>query len=308
MRLSHGLLAAVAVLLLTSGCGPKKTLSAEEYFAQASNEFHDGAYQIAVEKYRELLDQHPFSDYSEEAELKIAHAHYLNHSCPEAIASFTDFQRRHPTSPYLPFVEFLLGQCYEQQMRPPDRDQSFSQNAHAYYLALTQQYPDSPFADVARDRLRHCRDTMAKHELIVSDYYRQRGNLRAAEYRLLDLVNRFGETDMAGDALYQLGTMYREQGEQEEALLAFAAVTRHHADNEVARQAERAIEEMNGKDAELPQGDPLVTLQSRTGRSRPLALNQVVETPESSRRPGSGFGAPALGGLPGSTGPFGRSY
>jgi outer membrane protein assembly factor BamD len=308
MRFHAALLAVVFLLASTSGCGPKKVLSAEEYFTQASNDFHDGAYQLAVEKYRELLDQHPFSEYSEEAELKIAHAHYLNHSCPEAIASFADFQRRHPTSPYLPFAQFLLGQCYEQQMQPPDRDQSSSQNAHAYYLALTQQYPDSPFADLARERLEHCRDNMAKHELVISDYYQQRGNLRAAEYRLLDLVTRFSETDVAGDALYKLGSIYREQGEQEEALLAFASVTRHHADNQVAKDAEKAISDMQPKEGDIPEGDPLVALQARTGRSRPLSLNQVVETSETTRRPASpGFG-PALGGLPGSSGPFGGRY
>jgi outer membrane protein assembly factor BamD len=310
MRFSVGVLAAAVLLASTSGCGPKKVLSAEEYFSQASNDLHDGAYQLAVEKYRELLDQHPFSEYSEEAELRIAQAHYLNRSCPEAIASFTDFQRRHPTSPYLPFVQFLLGQCYEQQMRPPDRDQSSSQNAHAYYLALTQQYPDSPFADLARERLERCRDNMAKHELLISDYYRQRGNLRAAEYRLLDLVTRFSETDVAGDALYQLGSIYRDLGEQEQALLAFASVTRHHANNQVAKQAEEAISDMQPKEGELPEGDPLIALQARTGRSRPLALNQVVDTPDTTRRGSSspGFG-PAIGGLPGQSGPFGgRGY
>jgi outer membrane protein assembly factor BamD len=309
VRFPAKVLAAVLLLCLTAGCGPKKTLTAEQYFASASNEFHDGAYKIAVERYRELLDQYPFSEYSEEAELKIAHAHYLNHSCPEAIASFTDFQRRHPTSPYLPFVQFLLGQCYEQQMQPPDRDQSSSQNAHAYYLALTQQYPDSPFADVARARLERCRESMAKHEMVVSSFYRERGNLQAAEYRLLDLVNRFEETDVAGNALYELGSLYRERGEQDRALLAFASVTRHHPDNEVARQAEQALSEMSGAEgeADLLKGDPLVALQARTGRSRPLALNQVVEPPAPSGQHAPGFG-PAIGGLPGSSGPFGRPY
>src|SRR5215470_2698215 len=112
----------VALLIASSGCAAKKQLSAEEYYDKASNDFETGAYQAAVEQYRQLLDQYPFSEYSEEAELKIGHAHYLNRSCPEAIAAFTDFQRRHPTSPYLPLVGFLVGECYEQQMRPPDRD------------------------------------------------------------------------------------------------------------------------------------------------------------------------------------------
>jgi hypothetical protein len=189
-------------------------------------------------------------------------------------------------------------------MRPPDRDQSSSQNAHAYYLALTQQYPDSPFSDLAHEQLDHCRQTMARHEMLVSDFYRQRGNLRAAEYRLLDLVNRFGETDVAGNALYELGSIYRSQGEEERAQLAFASVTRHHPDNEIARAAEDALSEMDAGEIE---GDPLVALQARSGRSRPLALNQIVQAPDPAARRSPGFG-PAIGGLPGAGGPFGGGY
>ena len=301
-----------ALLAVSSGCAAKKQLSAEQYYDKASTDFEGGAYQSAVEHYRELLDQYPFSEYSEEAELKIGHAHYLNRSCPEAIAAFTDFQRRHPTSPYLPLVGFLLGQCYEQQMRPPDRDQSASQNAHAYYLALTQQYPESPYADLARDRLANCRETLAKHEMEVAEYYQKRDNLRAAEYRMLDLVNRFDETDAAGNALYRLGQLYQKEGESKRAALAYAAVTQHHATSELAGQARDALAGLKLEDTTTPP-DALAALKADTGRSRTLALTQVVEVPSKGapREPtGGGFG-PGIGAgaLPGQGGgPFGGSY
>ncbi len=299
--------AALFALCFSWGCAAKKQLTADEYFSNASKEFRRGSYQVAIENYRELLDQYPFSQQSEEAELKIAHAHYLNHSWPEAIAAFSDFQRRHPTSPYLPLVGFLLGECYENQMYPADRDQSAAQNAHAYYVAVVQQYPESPFADLARDRMEYCRERLAAHEMIIADYYESRENAQAAEYRLLDLVNRFNDTDVAGDALYELGRLYRRQGEDDKAALAFAAVTQHHPKNRVALRAQRALSEI-ASDGE-PSADPLAVLQAQSGRSRVLAMAQTADIPEQTAPKQPGFG-PAAGGLPGGGGggPFGGRY
>lgn len=306
MKLGRLRTAAAAVALLAlAGCSAKRRLTAEEYFRAAAEEMQNGSLQLAVENYRELLDQHPFSEYSEEAELFIAHAYYLDGSCPEAIAAFTDFQRRHPTSPFLPFVGYALGQCYERQMRSPDRDQSASQNAHAYYLSVTQQYPDSPFAELARDNMQRCRETLAQHELMVARYYLRQGNRKAAEYRFIDLVGRFNDTPVAAEGLFALGELYDETGAPERAALAFAAIRAHHADHELAKSAARRLKRLGGEQ-EAPAGDPVAVLQALTGRSRTLALAQVVDVPtleESPRSPGLG---PMLGA--GDYGPFGGRY
>lgn len=287
-------------LLAVAACGGKKQLSADEYFRQATENFRGGSYQVAAEHYRELLDQYPFSEYTEEAELRIGHARFLEHSCPEAVAAFTDFQRRHPTSPHLAFVGYLIGKCYERQMRPPDRDQSASQNAHAFYLAVTQQYPGSPFADLARAQTENCRESIARHELEVAEFYAHRYRTRAAEYRMLDIANRFNDTDAAGNALFELGNLYRELGQQEHAKLAYAAVTRHHPSNGVAESAWKALDEMKAR-GDVPKGDPLVILKAETGRSRSLSLARVTEVPPLERgraktSPGAGLGGANPGG------------
>lgn len=301
-----GIRPVLAFVLLCSsfGCAAKKELSAEQYYGKAAYEFRNGAYTVAIQNYRELLDQHPFSEYTEDAELKIGQAHYLNGACPEAIAAFGDFQRRHPTSPNLPLVGYLIGRCYERQMRPPDRDQSAAQNAHAYYLAVTQQYPGTPFADLAQERMGHCRDSLARHEMLIADFYASYDNHQAAEFRLLDLVNRFNDTDVAGDALFDLGTLYEELGANERAALAFEAVTRYHPENNVARKAEKALAQLETTES-LPSGDPLAALRQKAGRSRALALSEVVDLPDKPSRPGFG----GFGGIPGGGGPFGgRGY
>jgi outer membrane protein assembly factor BamD len=297
------ILGTFALALLCSACGAKKIRSAEEYHRLASDHFRSGAYEAAAEQYRELLDQHPFSEHSDEAELRIAQAHYMSGACAEAVAAFTDFQRRHPTSPELPLVGYLIGQCYERQMRPADRDQSASQSAHAFYNAVSQQYPDSPYADLARSRIEYCRELLAEHEMAVARFYLRQKNRKAGEVRLLDLVNSFNDTDAAGEALFQLGQIYRQNGDTERAVLAFASVAYHHPDNEVARQALRALDRL-ASEGEVPAGDPLAALRLESGRSRSLAMARVEDVRErTAAEPKRGFSSPpppAPGfGLPG---------
>ena len=299
----------VAAGTLLAGCAPKAPSNATEYYKIASENLRLGSYSQAVETYRSLLDEHPFSEYSEEAELKIGVAQYKDNACPEATASFTDFQRRHPTSPHLPQVGYLLGQCAEQQMRPSDRDQSASQNAHAYYQAVIQQYPTSPYAQLARERLANARETLAGHEMSVAQYYERHDNLPAATTRLLDLVNRFNDTDVAGDALLQLGEIYESDGEKNKAVLAFAALRYHHPDHEAARTAEEQLDALRAEAGDPPSGDPLAVLRGETGRTRDIAIAQAGRPTTTARRPSgppSGGGSTGFG-LPGGTAPFGRS-
>ena len=295
---------ALLVALAAAGCGPKKPTSAAEFYEIAAENMRLGSYDQAVEGYKSLLDEHPFSEHSEEAELAIGVAQYKNGACPEASASFTDFQRRHPTSPYLPQVGYLLGQCAELQMRTADRDQSASQNAHVYYQALIQQYPTSPYALLARDRLAFTRETLATHELDVASYYEGHDNTKAAEIRMLDLVNRFPETDVAGDALLQLGELYERTDDPNKAVLAYGAVVYHHPDHEAARTAGRALDRLE-KTVPEPAGDPLVLLRAETGRARDLTVQQVAVKPAApGPRGGPGAGGGGFG-LPGASGPFG---
>lgn len=288
-------------VIFSAGCGAKKLSSAEEYYATGNNYLRDGAYSMAIDNFRELLDQYPFSELAEDAEFKIAQAHFQNHSCPEAIAAFSDFQRRHPTSPFLPLVGFLIAQCHERQMQKPDRDQSAAQSAHAYYQALINQYPESPYADLASQRLQQCRDNMAEHEYNIADFYARRGNEKAAEVRLIDLVKRYNDTDQAANALYMLADIYETRQEPDKAALAVAGLLYHHRDHDLADEANQRLDALVADSGDRPVGDPVVALLARSGRFRNLDIvpAESDEVPVATDRggilpPTRGFNQPTL--------------
>jgi outer membrane protein assembly factor BamD (BamD/ComL family) len=73
----------LVTLALAVGCSSEKPkLSADAYYNEASDAFAKKNYDSAVKSYKDLLDQYPFSDHAEEAELRIAHAQYKSRHYP----------------------------------------------------------------------------------------------------------------------------------------------------------------------------------------------------------------------------------
>ena len=212
------------VLLGVGGCSAVvKRPSAQEYYNTAEEAYLDEAYDIATDNFRELLDQYPLNPYAEESQLKIAYSYYLAEEYALAIASFGDFERAYPTSQHLPFVEYYRGMSWLEQMRSIDRDQSVTHHAYRHFQLILDRHPDSPFALLAEEKSRFCRESIASNELIVGEYYVTLGHLFASRVRLRSVIEKYPETDATTDALASLEDVLSRDGEPELAALAAKA-------------------------------------------------------------------------------------
>jgi outer membrane protein assembly factor BamD len=211
---------AVLALAALAACSGQRRLSHDEYYREAAAAFADENYPVAITRYKELLDQHPFSEHAEEAELRIAQGYYRKGSYAEAIAALNDFQRMHPMSPHLPEVYYLLGRSYMDQMTTIDRDQSASENAHGWFRVVIDRYPESSFAEQAREEIATCREALAEHELYIAEFYLKRKNLKAVENRVKGILETYPDTAAANEAVERLAAGYERAGDGERAALA----------------------------------------------------------------------------------------
>jgi outer membrane protein assembly factor BamD len=235
---------ALAMMALAA-CSLRKPPSVENYYAQGELMFAQGEYNSAIENYQHLIDAFPFSPYAEDAELKIGLAYFQMQEYGEAIVSLGDFLRMHPTNKSLPLASYYLAMSYFDQIGRADQDQTATENAMDQFEILEQRFPESPLAELAHERVAICREMLARNELVVSDFYFERANYRAAESRLAELMQKYPDTPVAPEALYELATTLEKEGKKYSAAQAFSALVHHFPKTSYAPKAKRELSKLN---------------------------------------------------------------
>ena len=265
---------ALCLVVICAACaGNRKPLvPADQLWTQGNEAMNDEAYDLAVERYKKLLDSYPFDPNAEEAELKIAQAYYSAERYPEAIAAFGNFERMHPTSPFLPTTEYHRGLAYLAQYSTADRDQQAVTNALTTFRNIVDRFPNTPWADRSELRIRECREELASHDADIAAFYLHRGSLRAAESRLRGLLTDYPETDATARSLDSFARMYAARDEPEEANLALATLVKYHPENPLGIDAAQKLGSLDPS----PGQDPLPMLVARIDEMRTQADREKI--------------------------------
>lgn len=212
---------------MVSACGAPAIQPENDLFREASLALEDEAYATAIENYKKLLEEYPFSDKAEVASLNIAYAYYLKEEYAEAIGAFNDFERLYPVSPLLPFVSYTIAMCWLDQAKAGDRDPTASDEALRQLRKVASEFPKTLYADLAVFREKEARENLSAHEIVVGDYYRERNKMTAAAGRYRYVVATYPTTENAARAAAKLqevegaaAAQAQEQAAKEKAELA----------------------------------------------------------------------------------------
>ncbi len=250
-------------LLPVAACSLRQKPSGQDYYAQGQLDFATKEYKAAIENYQQVIDKYPFSPYAEDAEMKIGLAYYQQKDYAEAIGALDDFQRMHPTSKNLELVTYYIGLSYYDQIGREDQDQGKTEAALKRFQELEERFPEGDFAELAHDKILVCREMLARNEMIVGNYYYKRANFRAAESRFAELLQKYPETPVAPDALYELGVSLEKEGKRYSAAQAFAAVKKHFPNSSYSKRAQAELAKLHEPiDTEE---DPLPLVLAETG-------------------------------------------
>lgn len=197
-------LACVALLL--SGCAlfedsRRMEKTAEQLAAEGASAFMREDYKDAVKAYTDLRDWYPFSRYAILAELKIADAHFHLEEYEQAVAAYEQFEKMHPRNEAVPYVINQVGMCWFNRIDTVDRDITPAKNALAQFKRVTEQFPDSEYAQKAPDLIQSCIDKIAGHELYVAQFYMKTKQYQAALKRFEYIVEFYPGTDQSQTAL-----------------------------------------------------------------------------------------------------------
>jgi outer membrane protein assembly factor BamD len=192
--------------------------SAARLYAEASSELDSKNYARAIEYYEKLEARYPFGRYAMQSQLDVAYAHYRADEPEAAIAAADRFIKLYPQNPYVDYAYYLKGLVnYNRSVGfldryiptdPSQRDPGAALDAFADFSVLVERFPDSRYAEDARQRMLYLRNNLARHEVNVARYYMRRGAFLAAANRANYVIERFQRTSAVESALEILVDAY----------------------------------------------------------------------------------------------------
>ena len=130
------------------------------------------------------------------------------------------------------YAQYLIGESYFRQIPDVTRDQDLSKKAMDAMGAVIQKYPDSEYANDARNKIDMARDQIAGKEMQIGRYYLERHEYLAAVNRFKTVVEEYQTTRHVEEALHRLTESYLALGIVPEAQTAAAVLGHNFPDSE----------------------------------------------------------------------------
>ena len=226
-------LLTVCLFVLGSCSGADKTPRQEPQsdvntlYGQAAEALDNQEYVKASKLFEEVERQHPYSQWSTQAQIMAAYSYYENKSYNEAVISLDRFIQLHPGNDNIDYAYYLRALSFYEQIVDVRRDQAMTDEALKSFDTLVTRFPDSKYSRDASLKRDLTLDHLAGKEMEVGRYYLNRGHVNAALNRFLVVVEDYQTTTHTAEALHRLVESYLTLGLKQEATRV-AAVLGHN--------------------------------------------------------------------------------
>jgi len=215
--------------LILAGCASIPTpsekyakYSADQIDQVAEVKLAKGSYKDSVEAFEGLDSLYPFNSHAQQAQLDMIYAYYMNDDMPSAAAAAERYIRLYPRAENVDYAYYMKGVANFNQDRgffqryfPVDqslRDPGTMTQSYQDFKTLLNLFPNSPYAPDAKQHMIYLRNTFAKRDLEVAQFYYQKQAYEAAINRANDVLVKYSDTPSARDALVILYNSYGKLG------------------------------------------------------------------------------------------------
>ncbi len=236
------ILPVMVVIVVLSGCASfnpfgksndedekpaEPDIPAEQLYNDGLVYLNSARYARAAEKFKEIDQQHPYSNWAQKGLLMQAFSNYRRGAYPETIAASERFISLYPSADDAAYAQYLIGQSYYAQIQDISRDQTHSSKALEALQTVIDQYPESEYVEPARQKILVATDQLAAKEMDVGRYYLNKRRYLAAIGRFKTVVSDYQTTRHVEEALMRLTESYLALGLAHEAQAA-AAILGHN--------------------------------------------------------------------------------
>ena len=237
------------LLAFMGGCATTQDPSkwpAQKFYDEARKSMKSEDYESAIKHYEDLEIHHPFSPYTQQAQLEVIYAYYKYDEAESAIAAADRYIKLYPRAKDVDYAYYMRGLInFERGMsnldlwlglEPSTRQQDTALSAYRYFQELIKRFPDSKYVGDAEQRMVALRNQLARYELNVADYYFRRGAYLSAANRAIYALENYPQTPAIPDALVIMIKSYRKLGVDDLAADALKVMKLNYPDNKALKQ------------------------------------------------------------------------
>ncbi len=226
------LLLLLVVSLFVTACattGDKESdpnATAQKLYEKGKKQLDLKNYELAIDQFEKLEAAYPFGEYAQKAQLDIAYAHYKMREPEAAIAAADQFIRMNPLHENVDYAYYIKGlanatryDSFFDKFIPKDLgdlDPNPLKQAFLDFKLLVRRFPDSRYAEDAKQRMVYLRNALARHEYNVADYYWRRGAYVAVINRCTDLLRDYDGAEIMPETIALMARSYKKLGLDEE--------------------------------------------------------------------------------------------
>lgn len=199
--------------------------SAKAVYQEAKDALDSGLYNKAITSLSALESRYPFGPLSRQIQLDLIFAYYKSGQLAQALPNIDRFLKLNPNHPQLDYVYYMRGLVNMETgantfqeffgIDSADKDIVATRDAFEDFRTLISKFPESKYGDDAKQRMTFLLDKLARHEIIIAEYYMRRGAYVAAINRCKYILEYYQQSASLKPALEMLVQAYDKLGLQD---------------------------------------------------------------------------------------------
>ena len=216
------LVAGVLTACSSTQQDPTAKWTPDRIYTEARDEAASGAFDKAVPLFEKLEGRAAGTPLAQQAQLDKAYAQYKSGDKIQATATLDRFLKLHPASPAYDYALYLKGLVnfndnlglfsWISRQDLSERDQKAAKDSFESFRELATRFPDSRYAQDARQRMTYIVNSLAQYEVHVARYYYERGAYVAAISRAQIALADYKDVPALEEALFILIKSYDALG------------------------------------------------------------------------------------------------
>lgn len=153
-----------------------------------------------LEILREIISDHPFEDFSDDYQYRIATHFFSRKDYENSKYEYLKLTEFYPDSEWAEVSQFQLGMCEYLSFRGPDYDATPLMEAKRRFRIYIDHNPTGTQVDKAKEMLSAISERFAEKWLHVAEFYVRTGKPKPAALYLQRILSDYPDTETAGTA------------------------------------------------------------------------------------------------------------